>query len=57
MQMATVMVMQVSQRSGPHEGPLRLLDLRRFRSFSFPPLLACVALYTADYFRIFIHLS
>jgi hypothetical protein len=53
MQMPTVMVMQVSQRSGLHEGPLRLLDLCPFQIFSFPPLLAFVALYTADYFRIF----
>lgn len=53
MQMPIVMVMQVSLRSGPHEGRLRLLDLCPFQIFSFPPLLASVALYTADYFRIF----
>jgi len=53
MQMPTVTVIQVLQRSGPHEGPFRLLDLCRFQMFSFPPLPASVALYTADYFRIF----
>jgi hypothetical protein len=38
-------------------GFIVFIDLSRFESFSFLPLLASVAFYIADCFRVFIHLS
>jgi hypothetical protein len=36
MEMATVMVIQVSQRSGPHEKPFHLLDICSFSKILIP---------------------